>query len=587
MKVRGVYSSVTHIWKLARSERALLAGGLVFTLVASGLGLIYPRFLGRIVDGSVSQGINTNLKDSIVSLLAVVATQSVFVYLRSYYVNLAGERVVLNLRTRIFGQILRLPMPFFSQRQSGEIQSRLNEDVGKIHGLLSFELGLLLQSVLTIIGALAMLCSLSLRMTLAVLAIVPPLMVMAIWFLRKVRALGMAAQDEFASASGFLQERLSCIDTVKSLCAEKASEKGYRNLLTRSFDSSRRRMKAQSLYMALSTFLAFSALCGLLWVASGKLGTNNPLSVGTLSEFIAYSVLLGTSVASLAGLSGRLSHVLGSTDRVIEFLERKTEYYEETELAWDDNCDLAISVSSVDFGYYEDEKLILRKLSIDAASGDHLALVGESGCGKTTLSRLLLGFWSPSSGTIRLNGRDIENLPVDWLRRQIAIVQQEPVLFSGTILENIRMGADSASEADIKHAARLASASDFIEKLPGQYSAEVGERGRNLSAGQRQRIAIARAVLRNPKILILDEATSALDGENERSVQDAISELSRGRTTLTIAHRLSAVKDARRIAVVKDGEIVEQGRHNDLIQKTGVYTNLFAGQCAPSVSTIQ
>lgn len=586
MKVRGVYSSVTHIWKLARSERTLLVCGLVFTLAASGLGLIYPRFLGKIVDGSVSQGFNSNLKDSIISLLAIVAAQSVFVYLRSYYVNLAGERVVLSLRTRIFGQILRLPMPFFSQRQSGEIQARLNEDVGKIHGLLSFELGLLLQSVLTIIGSLSMLCSLSLRMTLAVLAIVPPLMVMAIWFLKKVRNLGMIAQDEFANASGFLQERLSSIDTVKSLCAEEDSQNGYRNLLTKSFESSRRRMKAQSLYMALSTFLAFSALCGLLWVASGKLGAKNPLSVGTLSEFIAYSVLLGTSVASLAGLSGRLSHVLGSTDRVIEFLRKKTEYYNDTELAWDENCNLAISLSSVDFGYCQDDKLILKNLTIDATSGDHLALVGESGCGKTTLSRLLLGFWSPSSGSIRLNGRDIEKLPVDWLRRQISIVQQEPVLFTGTILDNIRMGASSASEEDIKHAARLASAADFIERLPGQYATEVGERGRNLSAGQRQRIAIARAVLRNPKILILDEATSALDGENERSVQHAISELSRGRTTLTIAHRLSAVKDAKRIAVVKDGEIVEQGRHSELIQKTGVYTNLFARQCTPSFSTI-
>ncbi len=568
---------------LVKPYRARFWLATVALLVSSGLGLVYPQAARKAVDQALADHSMTQLNRIAAVLILLAFIQGIFIWVRHYLMSWLGERVVADLRVRVFDRLLGLPPSWFHARHTGEIMSRLSSDVTVIDGLVGTELSMALRHGLTLIGGIVMLLVENAKLTLIMLSIVPPLVLVLVWFGRRVRVLSRALQDRHAVTATRVEEVVSSMQTVQSFVREAREASTYRGNVDAGFEQSVHLIRWRASLFSIVTLAVSIAMAVILWVG-GREVVAGKISGGNLLSFLLYTVMVAAAVGALASLGGALQRAAGATERIFEILHTTSDICDPPDPQPLPAGGGAVRFDHVEFSYANRaDQSVLHGISLDVAPGQSVALVGQSGAGKTTLTALLQRFHDVTGGSISFEGVDIRKLALSDLRRHIVIVSQEPVLFSGSIMDNIAFARPDASPAEVESAARDAHAHEFIQGFSNGYQTQVGERGVQLSGGQRQRIAIARAILADPRVLILDEATSNLDAESEALVQKALQRLMVGRTTLIVAHRLSTVRDADKIVVLEQGRIVESGRHDDLIALHGTYQRLIEHQVVRGV----
>ncbi|HEX5270983.1 MAG TPA: ABC transporter transmembrane domain-containing protein [Gemmataceae bacterium] len=559
-------------------------------LVGSLAGLAFPFFTGRLIDGASrslgglpggtgwaigTAGVNTTA----LLLMVGLAVQALCASLQTYWLTEVGERSLADLRRDTYGRLIRLPMAFFARRRVGELTGRLAADLSLLQQTLTGSGPQFLGQLVVLAGGLVLIALTSVRLTLVMLASVPVVIGLAVVFGRLTRKVSFEARERLADTNVVVEETLQGIAGVKAFTNEDHETDRYRAGLQRFIGVVLRGALYQGAFTAFITFAGFGSIVLVIWYGA-RLVEEGALSFGDLTQFLLYTMFIGGAIGGFARLYGELQRTVGATQRVRELLRETPEEsgYTTSALSLNGVGRVAgdIAFEGVTFAYpSRKEVTVLRDLSLAAKAGRRIALVGPSGAGKSTIVSLLLRFYDPDAGRLLIDGRDARDYPLRRLREQMALVPQDVLLFGGTVADNIAYGRPGASQAEIEEAARRANAHDFIAAFPEGYRTVVGERGVQLSGGQRQRVAIARAILKNPAILILDEATSALDSESERLVQQALDALMEGRTSVIIAHRLSTVRRADCIYVVKEGEVVEAGTHAELVARPdGLYRSL-------------
>ncbi len=555
--------------------KAKAIAALVALAVASAATLVVPVAVRRVLDHGFNGQDATLVNQYFGVMLGVVAVLALASSLRFYFVSWIGERVVTDVRDQLFRHLTTLTPEFYEQQRTGEVVSRLTTDANQIKSAFSSTASVALRNAVMLIGALAMMVYTSPRMSgLAALAI-PLVVIPLIFYGRRVRNLARAAQDAMAQSAAFAQERLSAITTVQSNTQEKRTTLSFEELTAVSFNASTKRTLARSFLTAAIIFVSMGAIVLLLWNGARDV-MSGTMTGGTLSQFVLYAVFAASSLGQLSEVWGEVQTAAGAAERISELLDEKPAVLSAPHaVPFAKSVAGEVVFKSVNFHYpTRIEREILKGVSFAAKPGTVTAIVGPSGAGKTTLFSLLQRFHEPQAGVISIDGVDIESLDLKALRDVIATVPQDPVIFSGTMLENIRFGRPDASDAEIEAAAKAARVDEFSRSLPKGLNTELGERGVTLSGGQRQRVAIARAILRNAPILLLDEATSALDAESESLVQQALEKLTEGRTTLVIAHRLATVRNADKIIVMDKGKVTAQGTHAQLMKSSTLYSKL-------------
>ncbi len=573
--------SFARIVTLARPESKNLALGTFFLAVASVTSLLFPQAIRLIVDDALASNHTdtARIDQAALFLVIVFAIQAVSSALRYSLFTTSGERVVARLRADLFATLMDQEVAFFDSRRTGELVNRLASDTSVLQNTVSVNISMGLRFLASVLGGLGFLVYTSPRLTLVMLAVVPPVALGAVAYGRRVRKLSRDVQDSLARSSEVADEALAGIRTVRAFAAEKTEAKRYADAVGHAFDLARKRVMMAASFMGVASFAAYGAAALVLWYG-GHLVARRAMTVGDLTSFLVYTLLVAFSLGGLSDLWADFMKALGAGERIFELLDRAPEMAPAGAGGLTlDSVSGALELRDVEFSYptRKDAK-VLRGISLSVARGEVIALVGSSGAGKSTIAALLMRLYDPDTGSITLDGHDLKELDPGWLRRQIGIVSQEPMLFSSSIADNIRYGRATATEDELHAAAKAANAHDFIMKFPDGYATLVGERGVQLSGGQRQRVAIARAVLKDPRVLLLDEATSALDAESEHLVKDALDRLSKGRTTVVIAHRLSTVIDADRVLVMDEGKVVQSGRHADLVAQDGLYRRLVERQ---------
>jgi ATP-binding cassette subfamily B protein len=557
----------------------LLAGAMAALLVAAAAMLALPLALRQLIDHGLAANNIGVIDRYFVGFLAAAVVFGVFAALRFYLVTWLGERVVADLREAVYRRVVRMDPTFFEITRTGEVLSRLTADTTLVQAIAGVNLSITLRSVLNLIGALALLALTSAKLMAVILVLIPLVIGPMIIVGRRVRRLSRTAQDRIADTSSLVDESLNAIQTVQAFTLEKLQSQRYAEAVERSFDAAIRRSRVRAALTAIGTMLVFSGITYVLWLGAQAVLAHQ-LTSGQLSQFLVYAAIVATSAAALTEMWGEMQRAAGAMERLAELLEAAPAIVAPAEpIILPARVRGDIEFEHVCFRYPSRQQVLaLSDLTLDVRRGETVAVVGPSGAGKSTSFQLLLRFYDPESGVIRIDGNDISRLRPEDLRRQIGFVPQDTVLFGASARENIGYGRPGASDAQIEAAARAAAADEFITGLPAGYDTFLGERGTRLSGGQRQRIAIARAVLKDPPILLLDEATSALDAESERLVQAALGELMRGRTTLVIAHRLATVLKADRIAVLDAGRLVAVGSHVQLMRESPLYARLAALQ---------
>ena len=545
-------------------------------LLSTGSGLVFPLVIVRLLETVTRTHDLGSLNALALLLVGVFLLQAGFSAVQSYLLASTGERIVYDLRTSLYRQLQRLSLDFYDERRVGDVVSRLTSDVTLLRALLTSNLTQLLSQLLTLVGAVVIVLRLDAGLTLFILALVPVLIVVAGVFGGRVQRVSRQVQDDLAGATVVAEEGLQGIRVVKSFGREAYETERYQGAAERTYRASLRMAVLQSLSMALMMFLGFSAIVAILWYG-GREVVAGRLNLALMTGFLMYGVAIAGSLGGLANLYGQLRAAIGGVERVFELLDRRPSIADAPGAVPLPPIDGRLSFEDVTFRYQPDTP-VLEHVSLEVRPHEVLALVGPSGAGKTTLVNLIPRFYDPVAGSIHIDGRDVRSVTQQSLREQIGIVPQETLLFGGTIRENIRYGKLDATDAELVAAARAANAHAFIMGFPLGYETVVGERGVKLSGGQRQRIAIARAILKDPRILILDEATNALDSEAEQLVQEALERLMANRTTIIIAHRLSTVNVADRIAVLDGGRLVELGSHDALLTQGGLYARLHTMQ---------
>ena len=587
---------ILFVFKYLKPYNSYFIGGLIFISLSAISTLAFPFLMGKMIDSVSSKNITTSITQinqlgildqlkstnwslNVVLMLIFIqlSVQTIFSFMRVYLLTKAGTNATADLRRNLYAQLISLPMSFYSSRRVGDLSSRISADTGQIQDTVSFVFAEFLRGLLTLVFGLTFIFSISWQLALIMLSVVPFIAISAVVFGAKIRKMSKMETDMLADSGTMVQETLQGIGVVKAFTAEKIEVGRYQNIMSKLVEFAIKSGTYRGIFVSFIIFSVFGAISFVVWYGAGMV-IDGQLQVGQLMSFVIYSVFVGGTLGGFADMFGQLQKTIGATQRVRELMVMTGESSQTSS-----NKVLIegrIAFNNVDFSYASRSEIqVLNNINFEVKQGQQVALVGGSGGGKSTIAALLMRFYDVNNGEILIDDKPIESYLLTDLRKHIAYVPQDVMLFGGTIYENILYGNPNASKDEVMEAAQKANALEFIKSFPDQFETKVGERGIQLSGGQKQRIAIARAVIKNPSILILDEATSALDSESEKLVQAALDNLMKDRTSIVIAHRLSTIRNADLIVVLDKGSIVESGRHEELIQKeNGYYRNLNALQ---------
>ncbi len=575
------------IFKYLKPYRLSFSIGWFFLVISTTTGLIFPLLLGQLLGGA-GQNAPSNTADAIklidlsnintvaMALFILFGIQSLASYFRVVIFTNVTENTLRDVRYDAFSRLIYMPMDFFNQNKVGELTSRISSDIAQLQETLRTTIAEFFRQIVIVVGGIIFLGIISMKLALIMLATVPVMAIIAVFFGRFIKKLSVKAQDETATSNVIIEENLTGISNVKSFTNEALALFKYKL----SIDEIRKlNIKSglwRGLFVSFIVFCLFGAIVFIIW--QGLLMTQGPnpsLSDQNFYSFIMLTVMMGASIGSLPELYANIQKSIGSTERLMSIIQTPGE--KET-LVGEEKPTITGKVEFKNVRFYYPQRPdveVLKSINLTAQPNETIALVGSSGAGKSTIASLLLRFFETSEGELCFDDIDNKNIDIEHLRSNMALVPQEVILFAGTIYDNIAYGKPEASEEEVKKAAQQANALEFINSFPEGFNTEVGDRGIQLSGGQKQRIAIARALLKNPTILILDEATSALDSESEKLVQEALETLMKGRTSFVIAHRLSTIRNADKIYVIENGQVAEQGKHDELLNISGgIYANL-------------
>ena len=557
--------------------------GWIFLVLSTSAGLVFPYLMGKLLGAGAS---TSNMSDAIglidmsninsvaIALFVLFGFQSLFSFVRVVLFNNVTENALRDLRNDAFSKLVYMPMDFFNRNKVGELTSRLSSDIAQIQETLRTTIAEFFRQIIIVVGGILFLFFISWKLALIMLGTVPVMAIVAVIFGRYIRKLSKEAQDYIAESNSIVEEALTGIANVKSFTNEFFIFSNYKKSTQQTRDLNVRSGIWRGLFVSFIIFCLFGAIVFIVW--RGLLmtqGANPELNTEGFYQFVLFTIMMGASVGSLPDLYASVQKAIGATENLMDIIQQDTEV-QLNHGTRKDRLTGSISFDNVRFSYPQRSDVeVLKGISFDIKQNQTLALVGQSGSGKSTISNLLLQFYALSEGGITFDGIPAKDFELNALREQMAIVPQEVILFSGNIRENILFGNPAATEEQIIEGAKQANAWEFIDAFPNKLDTEVGDRGIQLSGGQKQRIAIARAILKNPTILILDEATSALDSESERLVQDALDKLMKGRTSVVIAHRLSTIRNADQILVLQAGKVEESGTHQSLMELKGLYAD--------------
>lgn len=545
---------------------------LIFT---AGLNLTLVQYVRIIVDQGFVANSTIFLGQAISGFLIIAVLQALGTFARFYWVSWLGERVTADLRRAVYSHMISLHPGYFEANLSGEIQSRITTDTTLIQSVIGSSASVALRNLLLLLGGIIFLFITNPRLTSIVLVCIPLVVGPIMVFGRRVRRLSRSNQDRVASVGAYVGESIQQIKTVQAYNHQDYDRAEFAEHVEKTFEVALKRVKTNAYLITVVMTLVFLAIGMMIWVG-GLDVINGTMTPGELTAFIVYAVMVATAVAAISGVISELQRAAGALERLLELLYAESEITAPSNpIRFAEKPKGSLLINKVSFSYpSRPESLAIDNVSFLINPGENVALVGPSGAGKSTIFDLILRLYDVDQGTIQLEGIDIRDLdPVD-LRRHIAIVSQQPAIFTGNVFDNIRYGQPMADRLAVDSAAESAYAKNFIEELPDKYDSFLGESGVRLSGGQKQRIAIARAILKDSEILLLDEATSALDAESERQVQNALADLMQNRTSLVIAHRLATVKNMDRIIVMDSGRVIAEGRHEDLLKQSALYANL-------------
>jgi ATP-binding cassette subfamily B protein len=572
---RGDWRQLARLGRFLVPYRRRVAGAVVALLAAAASVLALGQGLRHVVDQGFGSGDPQLLNEALAALIGVAVTLAIATYFRFYLMMTTGERVVTDLRRAVFDHIIGLEPAFFEVTRTGEVVSRLTADATLLQQVIGYGLSMFVRNFVMMIGATLMLFVVSWKLALFVLLGVPATLVPILLLGRRVRRLSRDNQDRVADVSAYVDEAVHEIRTVQAYVHEASDRAAFAQHAEAAYQAGVARIRQKAVLIALVMLIAFSAVGVILWIGGHDV-LGGRLSAGELSAFVFYASVVAMGAGTVSEVWGELQRAAGATERLLELLETKPAIAAPGEPAPPPAAARgAIEFAEVRFAYpARPEAVALERFSLAIAPGERVALVGPSGAGKSTVFALLLRFYDPQTGSVRIDGTEVSALDPRVLRGLIAVVPQEPVIFAASVLENVRYGRPRATREEALRACEQAFALEFVERLPQGLDTVLGERGVTLSGGQRQRLSIARALLADRPILLLDEATSALDAASERVVQQALDALERGRTTLVIAHRLATVRHADRIVVMDRGAIVAQGTHAELLREGGLYASL-------------
>ena len=555
------------IMTYVKPHAGLWALGFFFLLITMGTSLLFPKLLGGLMSSSAD-----NLRNNMLQMMGLLAVQGVAGFFRVVLFVMVTERALAAIRGDLYTHLLHLPMSFFTSKRVGELNSRVASDTAQIGETLTTTLAEFLRGLSMVIGGIAILAFTSIKLTLFIVGVIPPLIIVTFIFGRFIRKYAKKVQDEIAESNTIVEETFAGIQTVKAFANEAWERSRYRERIQKVVGLAVTGGYYRGAFSSFITFGLFGAIALVIWFGAGMVHEGE-LAADKLNEFILYALFIGGSIGGLASVYAQLQKAVGATETIFSLMD------EEPELVGGEDVTAAqvegISFKEVQFSYPSRPDVpVIQGLSFELHKGQTLALVGKSGSGKSTVASLLMRFYQSQGGQISSGAHSVESFDLQAWRKSLALVPQDVLLFGGSISENITYGKISATEEEIIQAAKEANAWEFIEGFPEGLDTKVGDRGVQLSGGQRQRIAIARALLKDPQLLILDEATSALDSESERLVQEALDRLMQGRTSVVIAHRLSTIRKAHQIVVMEQGQGIERGTHDELMKLDGAYAEL-------------
>lgn len=566
---------IKQLWPyLSRYKKVLLGAGTALILTA-GVSLVLGQGVRLVIDNGIVSGSLQALNSMLAFVMVLVVIMAAGTFTRFYLVTWLGERVSADIREDVFGHLVHMHPSYFEENQSGEIMSRLTTDTTLLQSIIGSSLSFALRNALTVTGGLIMLFVTNLKLTAVVLMGVPAVIIPALWMGGRVRKLSRESQDTVADVGTYAGEIIRQVKTVQSYAREKFETKAFNSEVAKAFAVAKRRIRTRSILLATVILIAFTAIAAMVWVGGYDVMTGK-MTGGELAAFVFYALMVAFGVAGVSEVYGEVQRAAGATERLMELLNEPSLIVDPDEAKEKDEASqLHVQLEGVQFSYpSRPDTPALKSVSMSVKRGETVALVGPSGAGKSTLFEMLLRFYDPEYGRVKISETNVKDLPLEDLRRTMALVPQQPVLFSQNVWHNIRYGRPDATDEEVIAAAKAAHAYEFIQELPQGFDSYLGENGVRLSGGQKQRIVIARAILNDPEILLLDEATSALDAESEHQVQQALEELMKNRTTLIIAHRLATVLGADRTVVMHHGEVVAEGTHAELLENSPLYRRL-------------